>query len=73
MMLKIKVKPRSREQKFEKSGDEYIISLKSEPRNNKANIELIKLLSRHFKIQSANIKIKKGKSSKNKIVEIIDK
>lgn len=72
MMLKIRVKPRSPEQKIEKVGNDYIAKLKEEPRDNKANIELIKLLAKHFDVSTANVKLKKGFSSRNKIVEIVE-
>lgn len=68
MIIKIKVKPESREQKIEKiSEQEYKISLKERAEDNKANIELLKLLKKYFNKQA---KIIKGLRSRNKIVEI---
>ncbi len=68
MKLKIKVQPNSKKQGIKKlNKKEYEIKIKSEAENNKANIELIKLLSKYFK---AKIKIKSGLKSKNKVVEI---
>jgi len=65
MIIKIKVKPNSGKKEVQKiSDDEYIVSLKERAENNKANIELIKLLSKELKVSSNNIK------SKNKIIEI---
>lgn len=72
MLLKIKVKPRSSKQGIEKINGEYIIKLKSPPKDNKANIELIRLLSKHFNVSTADVKIKKGLSSRNKIVKIVE-
>ena len=38
MLIKVKVKPRSNEEKVEKiNNKEYIINLKESPENNKAN------------------------------------
>ncbi len=55
MIINVKVKPRSSKQEIECLGDSrYLIYLKSEPENNKANIEMIKLLSRHFGIIGDN-------------------
>lgn len=71
-MLKIKVKPGSSEQKIEKLGEEHVIKLKSEPRDNKANIELIKLIAKHFGVSTANVKLKKGFSSRKKIIEVVE-
>lgn len=68
MILKIKVKPNSNKQEIEKiDEDNYKISLKSKPEDNKANIELIKMLKKHF---GKDVKIIKGLKSKNKIVEV---
>ena len=68
MILKIKVKPNSKEQKIIKINEnEYKISLKEKAEDNKANIELIKLLKKYF---GKNIKIIKGLKSRNKIIEV---
>ena len=67
--MKIKVKPNSGKQSIEKKGDLYLVNLKSAPENNKANLELVKLLKKYFK---KDIKIKSGFTSRNKFVELID-
>ncbi|MCX6746657.1 MAG: DUF167 domain-containing protein [Candidatus Pacearchaeota archaeon] len=71
MIINVKVKPNSSKQKIETLGDgQYSIYLKSAPKNNKANIELINILSKHFKVQARNIKIKFGKTSNKKVIEV---
>jgi len=68
MRINIKVKPNSKEKKLIKISDkEYQANLKSAPEKNKANLELLKTLTKHFK---KKVKIIKGKTSKNKVVEI---
>ena len=67
-MIKIKVKPNSGKQSIEKKGEIYLINVKSPAENNKANIEVIKMLERYFK---KSVKIKSGLTSRNKIIEII--
>lgn len=62
--------PGSKSREIIKEKSYYIIKLKSLPKNNKANIELIKLLSKHFNVSQKNIKIKHGLTNKNKIVEV---
>lgn len=70
MIIKIKVKPGSREQKIEKvSNKEYKISLKERAEDNKANIELLKLLKRYF---NKPARIIKGLKSRNKVIKIQD-
>lgn len=65
----VKVKPNSGRQEIVKKEGYLLVYLKSPPENNKANIELLKLLKKHFKKE---IKIKSGFSSKNKIIEFIN-
>jgi len=80
-IIKVKVKPNSGKQEVIENSDgdnagnkengnenkNYTVYLKSAPENNKANIELIKVLERHFK---KKIKIKSGFTSKNKLIEV---
>ncbi|MEK6812201.1 MAG: DUF167 domain-containing protein [Nanoarchaeota archaeon] len=65
--IKVKVKPNSRKQSVEKEGETYLVQVKSPAENNKANIEVIKLLEKYFK---KSVKIKSGLTSRNKIVEV---
>lgn len=67
MKIKVKVKPNSGRKEVIRKGNGYVVYLKSHPENNKANIELIKLLKKHF---DRPVKIKSGLFSKEKIVEV---
>ena len=70
MKIKLKVHPNSSRQEIKKTGvDSYEICVKEKPENNKANVELVKLLQRFFKKE---VKIKSGFKSKNKIIEVFD-
>ncbi|MFH1710757.1 MAG: DUF167 domain-containing protein [Nanoarchaeota archaeon] len=70
MIINVKVKPGSSEQKVSRTeGNSFIIKLKSKPENNKANIELIKLTSKYFSVPHTRIKIKSGLTGLKKIVE----
>ncbi len=71
MKIKVKVVPNSSEQSIEKINEnEFKIKLKSVPEKNKANKELLKLLSEYFKVSTNKINISKGFFSKNKTIEI---
>ncbi len=73
MIINIKVKLGSGKQEIIKLNDkEYEVYVKQPPENNKANIEIIKLLRRYFK---KDIRIVKGFKTRKKLVEIkgIDK
>ena len=67
-MIKVKVKPNSKKQGIIKINEnEYVVYLKSKTENNKANIELLKLLKKYF---SKEVKIIRGLKSKYKFVEL---
>ena len=69
MILQIKVKTQSGKQEITKiSENEYKVSLKSPPENNEANLELIKILKKHFKAKE--VKIIFGRTSRRKRVEL---
>ena len=69
MKISVRVKPGVKENKIEKfSDDRYLVYLKERAEDNKANLALIKLLSKYF--GTPKIKIKSGLSSRDKVVEI---
>ena len=71
MIIHVKVKPNSNKQEIESFGNNrYLIYLKSEPEDDKANIELINLLSKHFGTPAGRIKIKFGRTSNDKVIEV---
>ena len=73
MIINVKTIPSSNVSKIEKiSEKEYITYIKSPPRNNKANIELINLLAKKFNVPIKSIRIK-NPASKKKIIEIVTK
>ncbi len=70
MIIQVKVYPRSGKEGIVKiSSQEYKVYLKKPAEDNKANIELLKLLRRHFGVKA---KILKGLRSINKIIRIGD-
>jgi len=71
MIIRVRVKPNSREAKIESFGDNrYLISLTSPAENNEANIELIHLLSKYFGVPTKSIKFKFGLTGRDKIIEV---
>lgn len=48
------------------------IKLASAPVDNKANESLIEILADYFQVSKSKIKIIRGRTNKNKIVEIMD-
>lgn len=80
MKIKIKVKTNAGEQGVEKISSElfseegfeglYFVKLKSSAEEGKANLELVKLLTKHF---GREVKIISGFRSTRKIVHVLDK
>lgn len=76
MRIKVRVKPNSKVSNIEKSSVseyDYLVKLKSKPKDGEANRELVIILSEFFNVLKQDIKIILGHKSKNKIIEINDK
>ncbi len=70
-ILKIKVIPNSKKNKIgEFTGEYKKIHITAPPIENKANKELIKFLSKTYKIKKSSIKIIKGEKNQYKVIEI---
>lgn len=70
MIIQVKVKTFSKSSSVVKVNNIYLVSLKSKPIKNKANIELIDTLSNYFHIPKSSVNIIHGMKSKSKLVEI---
>ncbi len=69
--IQVKVKPNSSQQKIVDFGEHrYLVYVKSTPENDKANIELINMLSKHLGVPPKSLHITFGRTSENKILEI---
>jgi len=79
MKIKIKVKTNAPENDIEKISSElfnedgyeglYYVKLKASPQGGKANMELLKVLTKYFKKE---VKIKSGYTSRDKVIEVED-
>lgn len=56
---------------IEVDGNEITIGVKSKPVDGQANKEIIKKLAKHFGVASANVAIRSGHRSRDKIIEIV--
>ena len=73
MKISIKVSPRSSRNEIKKLPDgTYKIFLTAAPVDGKANDAAIKILSDHFSVSKSKIKILRGATGRNKIVEVQD-
>lgn len=67
MRKEIRVVPNAGEDRIKENGDVLIVRVKAPAKDNKANISVIKLLSRHF---GKTVRIVSGHRSKRKVVGI---
>ena len=72
MFIKIRVVPRSSKNEVlgEMADGTLKVKLTAPPVDNKANEALIKLLSEHLRIKKNKIKIARGMTGRNKMIEI---
>jgi len=70
IVINVKVKPSSKVESLSYSNGIYHAKLKQEAREGKANLALIKMLSKYFNVSMSDIKIVRGIRSKNKNVII---
>ena len=70
MKIKVKVVPNSVKESIELFDDFLKVKLSAVPEKNKANIRLVEMLAKHFKVLKSKVRIVRGFSSKTKIVEI---
>jgi len=68
-ILKLKVIPNSKQTKLSEENNQLKLHLKAPPQKGKANEALIKYFKKHHKL---TIKIKSGKTSREKTLQIID-
>lgn len=70
MKIKLKVNPKSKQEKITLIDDILYADFFTVPEKGRANKKLIELLTDYYKIKKSQITIIKGKRSKNKIVQI---
>lgn len=70
MRIEAFVKTSAKENIIKKKGFIYYISLKSKPFQNRANVELIDIISSYFDISKSSVVILNGLKSRKKLIEI---
>ena len=70
-VIQVKAKPSSRESTVEELEDgSFLVKLKAQPIDGKANAELIALLAACFKVAKTSVKVKSGAGARIKLVSI---
>ena len=71
MRIYIKVTPNASSRVIQEiAPDQFKVRVCAPPERGKANEELVKMLSKHFRIGKSQIEIVGGKTSREKIVDI---
>lgn len=72
MKISVHIKPNSRhrEEVVKNDDDTLTVYVKAPAIEGQANAAAIKLLAKHFKVASSNVKLVRGATSKYKIFEI---
>lgn len=72
MKISVHIKPNSRhrEEVVKNDDDTLTVYIKAPAVEGRANAAAIKLLAKHFKVASSNVKLVRGATSKYKIFEI---
>lgn len=66
--VEVKVKVNCGANKLVIKNDKYLVELNAKPKNNEANIELIKFLSKEFKTR---LRIVRGFRSRMKLIDVV--
>ena len=71
LVLEVIVKPNSSKESLKEISERVLEArVKEPPTEGRANKRLIELLAKHFKVPKSRVRIKRGASSKRKLVEI---
>ena len=72
MLIKVKVKPNAKKNEIKQVEDNFFeIKTTAVPEKGKENQKVIEMLSKHFKVPKSRIKIVRGETSREKIIEIL--
>ena len=66
--IEVKVKTNCGKNKIILKEDKYFVELNAKPKNNEANIELIKFLSKEFK---KKLRVVRGLKSRKKLIDVV--
>ncbi len=71
MIYEVTVKPNSKKGPLVVTdGDRLTVFLREKPVDGEANVALIKILSKHFDVAKTRIAIKRGNTSRKKLIEV---
>ncbi|MBR4475763.1 MAG: DUF167 domain-containing protein [Alphaproteobacteria bacterium] len=70
MIVNVRVTPRARVQKIVADGDILRVYTNAAPTDGEANVAVIKMLAKHYGVPKSAIRIVRGETSHDKVIEI---
>lgn len=70
MILNVRVTPRARVQKIVADGDNLRVYTNAAPTDGAANAAVIKMLAKHYGVPKSSIRIVRGETLHDKVIEI---
>lgn len=70
MIINVRVTPRARVQKIVADGDSLRVYTNAAPTDGAANAAVIKMLAKHYGVPKSSIRIVRGETSHDKVIEI---
>ena len=70
MIINVRVTPRARVQKIFADGDSLRVYTNAAPTDGAANAAVIKMLAKHYGVPKSSIRIVRGETSHDKVIEI---
>jgi len=70
MIINVRVTPRARVQKIVADGDILRVYTNAAPADGEANVAVIKMLAKHYGVSKSSVKIVRGETSHDKVIEI---
>ncbi|WP_448584708.1 DUF167 domain-containing protein [Thermocrinis sp.] len=72
MLIKVKAKPKAKEEYVKRLGEDlYEVAVKEAPEKGRANTRIVELLSEYFGIRKDKIRLVGGETSKFKLIQIL--
>jgi len=68
--IQVKTVPNAKKESVELKDGVYVVRVRAVPEKGKANEAVVKLLAKHFKVAKNQVKIVRGVTRRNKVVEI---
>jgi uncharacterized protein YggU (UPF0235/DUF167 family) len=73
MRLFVTAKTGAREEKVEeKDSTHFVVAVKAQPIEGKANDAIVKALARHLKVPKSVLTLRSGATGKNKVFDVIE-